>query len=202
MVKRIYIPNHLPRINARPLIQAHPKRKKRKNNLHLKDLKKVPVTFNDPDDLKGKRVAKYFDQDVFFGLIKGHEKDEGVTYWQVEYDDGDAEDFELKDVGEGFALYQKKKHLDTAPMEIENVADTADAVKMDAEPVEEQKKGEMASTEKKTVDKENVEKEVTEKGTTEKEVTADNGSNNETEIKDIMPQDSLEVQNDETHLLV
>merc|ERR1712151_192684 len=121
-----------------PEASSTPKKKKEKKP---PTPKKVPVVFNHPDDLKGKRVAKFFGTDVFFGTIKGHEKDEGVIYWQIEYDDGDAEDFELKDIEEGYALYAKKKLQDTEPMETDNVADTepVETEKKDPEPVEEQK---------------------------------------------------------------
>merc|ERR1711862_226517 len=70
------------------------------------------VSYNDPDDLKGKRLAKWFGKDLFFGVIKGHEIDEGVIYWQIEYDDGDAEDFEEVDLGMAFALYEKNQEFD------------------------------------------------------------------------------------------
>merc|ERR1711862_259569 len=43
---------------------------------------------------------------------KGHEIDEGVIYWQIEYDDGDAEDFEEADLGMAFALYEKNEEFD------------------------------------------------------------------------------------------
>jgi len=173
-----------------------PKKKKEKKQ---PTPKKVPVTFNDPDELKGRRVAKYFEKDLFFGVIKGHEKDEGVIYWQIEYDDGDAEDFELKDLKTGFALYAANKHLDAeqsgtnAEATEKTEAATASTTTTEAEKMDvvepEKEKDETATTSK--------EKET---ATTKEATENNNGSNNKSSEKKDIPQDSMEAENE--HLLV
>uniref|UniRef100_A0A7S1VRJ4 Helicase-associated domain-containing protein n=1 Tax=Grammatophora oceanica TaxID=210454 RepID=A0A7S1VRJ4_9STRA len=46
----------------------------------------------------GKRIAKTFDGQPFMGTIVSYRDGGDVTYWKVDYDDGDSEEFDIKDV--------------------------------------------------------------------------------------------------------
>ena len=65
------------------------------------------------------RVAKSFedfDGDIFFGTITKYQppsaEGENDALWYVNYDDGDAEDFDVKDMIEGLRLYHKNRRED------------------------------------------------------------------------------------------
>lgn len=64
----------------------------------------------------GRRVAKYFGKELYFGTIASWDPaaivDDKLDLWRVEYDDGDSEDFELFEVEEGQKLYQQEKKRD------------------------------------------------------------------------------------------
>jgi hypothetical protein len=53
----------------------------------------------------GTRVAKDFDRKTHFGTVTGYSSDDG--FWHVNYDDGDEEDFEAKELES--ALHHHKK---------------------------------------------------------------------------------------------
>lgn len=57
------------------------------------------------------RVAKYFDDGLFFGTITKY--DGKANFWFVLYDDGDSEQFDKRDLNEALRLY--KKHADKDP---------------------------------------------------------------------------------------
>jgi hypothetical protein len=48
------------------------------------------------------RVAKIFDGEVYFGTITAYDE-----FWKVDFDDGDAEDWEKKDLIRALKLYAK-----------------------------------------------------------------------------------------------
>jgi len=73
---------------------------------------------SDPRSLIGKRIAKEFDEGVFFGSIEeylpaGSVDDADVEMWSVKYDDEDEEDLPKEDIMEMLSLYAKEKHNDT-----------------------------------------------------------------------------------------
>jgi hypothetical protein len=63
-----------------------------------------------------RRVAKEFDGSIYFGMVQSftEAKDnaEGIDLWGIEYDDGDAEDFEEDELMNGFVLYRKHQSKD------------------------------------------------------------------------------------------
>ena len=54
----------------------------------------------------GAKVAKRFDTDVFIGEVEHVIHDSGVLLYTIEYEDGDGEDFDEKELQEGIALYE------------------------------------------------------------------------------------------------
>lgn len=80
---------------------------------------RVDYTAN-PGQFVKQRVAKDFgkgkDVELFFGTITGFERDEeddNVVYWAIEYDDGDREDFDEKELRDALRMYDACKHSDT-----------------------------------------------------------------------------------------
>jgi len=66
-----------------------------------------------PDNasLVGKRVAREFDQGLFYGSIAaylpvGSVENVNCDVWYVEYDDGDEEDYAIVDIRVMLALYE------------------------------------------------------------------------------------------------
>jgi len=62
------------------------------------------------------RVAKRFDDDIYFGTIVKYippgedgEDDAEEEYWHIKYDDDDAEDLELEELEAGLELYKRYK---------------------------------------------------------------------------------------------
>ena len=56
------------------------------------------------------RVAKYFDQDIYYGTItnsKPFKSENGILLWHVQYDD-DSEDFNKEEVMEAINLYKSR----------------------------------------------------------------------------------------------
>ena len=69
--------------------------------------------------LVGRRVAKVFDEGIFFGTIREFLPNgsvEGAPYdlWSVVYDDEDEEDLANKEIKAMLALYEKEKNNDDA----------------------------------------------------------------------------------------
>jgi len=72
---------------------------------------------NDHELLAGKRVAKEFDEGIFFGNIKeylpkGSVEDIDFEMWSVRYDDGDEEDLREAEIRAMLQLYEKEKTND------------------------------------------------------------------------------------------
>ena len=66
-----------------------------------KAVKKSTTTFS---SLISRRVAKRFsDRQVYFGSITGYDKTHKL--WSIQYDDGDFEEMECKDLNEAIKLY-------------------------------------------------------------------------------------------------
>ena len=63
-----------------------------------------------------RRVAKEFDGSIYFGMVQSFtdakDNAEGIDLWGIEYDDGDAEDFEEDELMNGFVLYRKHQTKD------------------------------------------------------------------------------------------
>lgn len=55
-----------------------------------------------------RRVAKIFDGEVYFGTITQYDDSEDPPFWKVEFDDGDAEDWENHDLAKALKLYDKR----------------------------------------------------------------------------------------------
>ena len=60
---------------------------------------------------KGAKIAKYFETGIFIGLVKhvrtSDYKRDGSVLYNIEYEDGDSEDFDEKELKEGIALYRR-----------------------------------------------------------------------------------------------
>ncbi|CAB9503944.1 expressed unknown protein [Seminavis robusta] len=52
-------------------------------------------------------VAKFFGEELFFGTVKSY--DEGARWWSIEYDDGDTEEMNDKEVKKALKLFQENK---------------------------------------------------------------------------------------------
>jgi hypothetical protein len=67
----------------------------------------------DPQSYVGRRAAKYFDSELYYGLVREYtppdQNEDGVDLWNILYDDGDYEDLERKELDECFALYKKNE---------------------------------------------------------------------------------------------
>lgn len=79
----------------------------------------------DPQSVVGLRIGKYFqDNELYFGEIEGfykaNETDDRVDLWNVIYDDGDVEDFELGEVEQGLEIYAKHKDEDENAWKMNN----------------------------------------------------------------------------------
>ncbi|KAL9191506.1 hypothetical protein ACHAXT_001212 [Thalassiosira profunda] len=65
-----------------------------------------------PKDLVRKRVSKNFDGDVYYGTIMEYDDSETPPFWHVEYDDGDEEDMDKKDLIKALKHYEKHRKDD------------------------------------------------------------------------------------------
>lgn len=65
-------------------------------------------------DFIGRRVAKYFDEVLFFGTVDYIHKDEedDSQLWHVHYDDGDEEDFDYDQLKEALLLHEEMQAKD------------------------------------------------------------------------------------------
>lgn len=61
----------------------------------------------------GRRVAKYFDKQLYFGTISSWDPaaivDEKIDLWKVDYDDDDSEDMEEWEVHSSLELYAQAR---------------------------------------------------------------------------------------------
>lgn len=68
-----------------------------------------------PGSLIGKRVAKYFGTECYFGTIREwYQGIDGLPLWAIWYDDDDKEDMDEKEVWEAIDMYKINKVRDTA----------------------------------------------------------------------------------------
>ncbi|KAL3923294.1 MAG: hypothetical protein SGILL_001733 [Bacillariaceae sp.] len=60
------------------------------------------------------RVAKWFDDDLYFGTIKSisHQGEGGDVWWHVLYDDDDQEDFDVRQLRKGLKDYEENQSSD------------------------------------------------------------------------------------------
>ena len=56
------------------------------------------VNSSDPRSFVRQRISKDFDGSSFFGTIMEYDTTENPSFWHVEYDDGDEEDYTKKDL--------------------------------------------------------------------------------------------------------
>ena len=71
-----------------------------------------------PKTYIGCRVAKYFDDELYFGKIRKYtaqnlaDDPESVDLWQVRYDDNDEEEYDIEDMIEYLTLYETHRGQD------------------------------------------------------------------------------------------
>jgi hypothetical protein len=72
------------------------------------------IKSRDPKEFLGRRVAKYFGEDLYFGYVDREKKDEedGEQLWHVTYDDDDQEDYDHEDLKLAMLLYIEKEGED------------------------------------------------------------------------------------------
>jgi hypothetical protein len=73
----------------------------------------ISNTVQDPTACLGRRVAKYFDEDLYFGTVKNVRTDEKGPMWFIQYDDGDNEEFEEDELLQHMSLYTDHEEEDT-----------------------------------------------------------------------------------------
>jgi hypothetical protein len=61
----------------------------------------------------GRRIAKYFDGNLYFGTVREKRDTEEVPVWFIEYDDGDTEELEAYELRAQFTVYVE--HLEEDP---------------------------------------------------------------------------------------
>lgn len=71
----------------------------------------------DPHSFKGRRAAKAFGKDIFYGTIDKFtaESDGEDEFWHITYDDGDDEEYDAGDLKVALNLYEKVKAKDPSP---------------------------------------------------------------------------------------
>lgn len=67
--------------------------------------KKIRRNASSPKDILHSRVAKYFDKELYFGDIVRRKDDSG--WYEVSYDDGDAEEWDFAEAEQGMQLCHK-----------------------------------------------------------------------------------------------
>lgn len=79
--------------------------------------KKKKVEKPDPESFKGKRAAKAFGKEIFYGTIDKFtaEVDGEDEFWHITYDDGDDEEYDGNDLKIALNLYEKVKAKDPSP---------------------------------------------------------------------------------------
>lgn len=79
--------------------------------------KKKKVDKPDPESFKGKRAAKAFGKEIFYGTIDKFtaELDGEDEFWHITYDDGDDEEYDSSDLKIALNLYEKVKAKDPSP---------------------------------------------------------------------------------------
>lgn len=83
---------------------GHKKRKKRSIEPKSKK-RKVTGLQHEPKYYVGRRVAKNFGEEIYFGKISKYAAES--SYWHVVYDDGDEEDYNEKDLRQALKLYEE-----------------------------------------------------------------------------------------------
>ncbi|KAG7347509.1 hypothetical protein IV203_016214 [Nitzschia inconspicua] len=69
--------------------------------------------YNEPEEFLGRRVAKYFDGELYFGTLDHiASEDKNDPLWHVTYDDDDEEDFEYNQVKAALLLYEEMQSED------------------------------------------------------------------------------------------
>ena len=61
--------------------------------------------------LVNKRIAKFFDKQLYFGTITNYNTQR--KFWCINYDDGDYEEMEFKDLNSCLRLYDENTAKDT-----------------------------------------------------------------------------------------
>jgi hypothetical protein len=88
-----------------------------------------PKVFNgDPTEFINQRVAKWFEDELYFGTIESiSNQGDGVeTWWHVLYDDDDQEDFDIRQLRKALKDYEENKSSD--PKKKVNTATDRDAM--------------------------------------------------------------------------
>lgn len=92
--------------------------RQRASTLEKKHVAKKPKTVessaaSEPQTFVGKRIAKDFGDDLHFGTVMEYDDSEAPSFWHVEYDDGDEEDYFKEDVIKALKYYEVKKKVET-----------------------------------------------------------------------------------------
>lgn len=76
-----------------------------------KKARKIVSPQKDPLGCVGKKVAKYFGADVFYGTVTSYTRSQGGL-WHVRYEDGDEEDLDRPEMIEALKLFVKEEIRD------------------------------------------------------------------------------------------
>jgi len=112
---------------------------KRKRDLEEEAKAKPPKRPKTPaKTYKDRRIAKFFDDVLYFGTIVGYveaesddEDDDG--FWKIAYDDGDTEEYDIGDLNQSFKVYEENK-MDDHMAKTNSTSKSTDSTK-DKEPI-------------------------------------------------------------------
>lgn len=96
--------------SALPLASASKRKPKVKETTPKTKKVKVPDPASDPQYFVNRRVGKFFENVIYFGIVSGYDTNEEL--WQIDYDDGDEEEFDKDELAHHLRLYESNKHLD------------------------------------------------------------------------------------------
>lgn len=96
--------------SAPPLTSASKRKPKEKEATPKTKKAKVPDPASDPQYFVNRRVGKFFENVIYFGIVSSYDANEEL--WQIDYDDGDEEEFDKDELAHHLQLYESNKHLD------------------------------------------------------------------------------------------
>ena len=99
---RMPVPRNKLKKKARPSPKPAPKEKK----------PRIDYAAN-PGQFVKQRVAKDFGDAIYYGNITGFTNNGNVVYWRIEYDDGDEEELDKKELRDALKMYDACKHNDS-----------------------------------------------------------------------------------------
>ncbi|KAI2512714.1 CAS/CSE protein [Fragilaria crotonensis] len=114
-----FIENELPRrsfaqmlgsLHARQLSRAKKSKKAVTFRKKVKDQDMDSDLSMDPSQVINRRVAKYFDGQIYFGTVRSFDPSEG--FWKIDYDDGDEEEFDTNELQVHLRLRESNEDMD------------------------------------------------------------------------------------------